>query len=99
MIVGLQQCFELFEMRGLKLQGIVSIQAIDKFALAMDFSEVVEALCFENRHGGVGTGRHLKICIFDSRSEAVNGGGGEMFASNAMKLDVVGLLKANNRVF
>ena len=96
MIVGLQQCFELFEMPGLKLQGIVSIQAIDKFALAMDFSEVVEALCFENRHGGVGTGRHLKIGVFDSRAEAVNGGGGEMFAPNTMKLDVVGLFEAND---
>ena len=59
----------------------------------------MEALRLEDRHGGVGTGRHLKICIFDSRSEAVNGGGGEMFASNAMKLDVVGLLKTKNRVF
>ena len=60
-IVGLQQCFELFEMLGLKLQGIVTIEAINEFLFAMDFSEVVEALCFEDRHGGVGTGRHLKI--------------------------------------
>lgn len=60
-VVEIQQCFELFEMLELKLQGVVLIQAINKLLLVVDLSEVMQTLCLEDRHGGVGTGRHLKI--------------------------------------
>ena len=41
-------------------------------------------------------GRHLKICVFDSRAKSVNAGRVEGFASHAMELDVVSLLEAND---
>ena len=47
-------------------------------------------------HGGVSTGRHLKICILDSRAESVNAARVEDFASYAMKRDIVSLLEAND---
>ena len=42
------------------------------------------------------TGRHLKICVFNSRVESVNAGGVEGFAQHAMELDIVGPLEAND---
>ena len=99
MIVGLQQCFELIEMLGLKLQGIVPIEAINKFLLAVNLSEVLKTLRLKNRHGGVGTRRHLKVRVLESRAESVNAARVERFASNPMKVDVLGLLKPNDRFF
>ena len=62
----------------------------------MNKGEVLHALLFKNCHGGVSTGRHLKICVFDSRAESVNAGRVEGFAPHAMELDIVGLLEAND---
>ena len=63
----------------------------------MNKGEVLQTLLFENCHGGVvSTGRHLKICVFDSRAESVNAGRVEGFASYAMERDVVSLLEAND---
>ena len=62
----------------------------------MNKGEVLQALLLENCHGGVSTGRHLKIGVVDSRVESVNAGRGKGFASHAMELDVVGLLEAND---
>ena len=62
----------------------------------MNKVEVLYAMLLENCHGGVSTGRHLKICVFDSRAKSVNAGRVEGFASYAMERDVVSLLEAND---